>query len=105
MTKSNHPLEEINFDPVFTEAREGWRKIRAGIWIIPQDAKESLEESIARSQITEPPYIPEEETDPPEPSSILSESITVVNDGSISCQNAIQTNTDTFFENEWKTKG
>ena len=37
--------------------------------------------------------------------SILSESITVVNDGSISCQNSLEGHTDTIIENDGEAKG
>jgi len=91
MTKSNHPLEEINFGVIGIERYRGClvTKIIGG-W-----------ECFGRKSTT-PEGI---DLIIDEAGSILSESITVVNDGSISCQNAIQTNTDTFFENEWKTKG
>lgn len=56
----NNMSEGHYFDPIFTEARERWRKERRGTWTIPQEQKEALENSIVHDYTTEPlPIIPE----------------------------------------------
>ncbi len=89
--QSKHPLEEIkwsvipiiNYRGILIEKMCGGYRVFGKLCSSPESVDEAIDNA----------------------TSILSESITVVNDGSISCQNAIQTNTDTFFENEGKTKG
>jgi len=91
MTKSNHPLEEIkwsvipiiNYRGILIEKMCGGYRVFGKLCSSPESVDEAIDNA----------------------TSILSESITVVNDGSISCQNSLEGHTDTIIENEGEAKG